>query len=210
MCRIVLGWVMLWGLLAYCAADAGEAVRTNHVAPERTKGWSWTPRKDAVQPDCGKRNPVFYEGEPVTFSLGPAAANYEVRDYWGERVDQGPAAQRITLKVQKPGWYKLYVYGKEATRQWRANRLLSVLGTGGQAASPSKPLLAPLTGERKCAIAAMRKTRVTPSPQRLSGPARSRFLQGHGRCGSRFTNRTFPRTPARFSGSRPAWAPRRI
>ena len=118
MCRIVLGWVMLWGLLAYCAADAGEAVRTNHVAPERTKGWSWTPRKDAVQPDCGRRNPVFYEGEPVAFSLGPAAAGYEVRDYWGERVDQGPAARRITLKVRKPGWYKLYVYGKEATRQW--------------------------------------------------------------------------------------------
>ncbi len=106
------------GPLAYCAADAGEAVRTNNVAPERTKGWSWTPRKDAVQPDCGRRNPVYYEGEPVAFSLGPAAANYEVRDYWGERVDQGPAAQRITLKVRKPGWYKPYVYGKEATRQW--------------------------------------------------------------------------------------------
>ena len=49
---------------------------------------------------------------------GPAAASYEVRDYWGELVDQGPAARAITLKVKQPGWYKLYVYGKEATKEW--------------------------------------------------------------------------------------------
>jgi hypothetical protein len=99
-------------------ANAGEPMRTNHPAPERTRGWSWTPRKDAVQPDCGKRNPVFYVGEPVVVTLGPSATSYEVRDYWGELVDQGTAAQRTTLKVPKPGWYKLYVYGKETAKQW--------------------------------------------------------------------------------------------
>jgi len=116
--RAILGGIILWNLVFFVAADAGEPIRTNHVAPERKHGWSWAPRKDAVQPDGGKRNPVFYVGEPVAFTLNAAAATYEVRDYWGELVDQGPAAQRITLKVSKPGWYKLYLYGKDATKEW--------------------------------------------------------------------------------------------
>ena len=68
-----------------------------------------TPPPDLVNPLSGHRSNVFYVGQPVVFQLGGAAQSYEVRDYWGERIDQGPAAERITLKVQKPGWYKLYV-----------------------------------------------------------------------------------------------------
>jgi hypothetical protein len=96
-----------------CGADPPK-----HVPPERKHGWSWTPRKDAVSPDCGRRNPLFYVGEPVVFTLGPSAASYEVRDYWGELVDHGPAGPSVTLKVKQPGWYKLYIYGKQATKEW--------------------------------------------------------------------------------------------
>ena len=96
LCRVTLRAIIFWSLVSIAAADAGEVIRTNHVAAERKKGWSWAPRKDAVQPDCGKRNPVFYVGEPVAFALGPSAASYEVRDYWGELVDQGPAAQHAS------------------------------------------------------------------------------------------------------------------
>ncbi len=115
-CRVGRGNAVEPGFLCRRRRGGGGSKQARRA--ERKHGWSWAPRKDAVQPDCGKRNPVFYVGEPVVFSLGPSAARYEVRDYWGELVDQGPAGERITLKVPKPGWYKLYVYGKEATKQW--------------------------------------------------------------------------------------------
>ncbi|HEV7401876.1 MAG TPA: hypothetical protein VGO11_03080 [Chthoniobacteraceae bacterium] len=74
---------------------------------------------DQVKVDCGKRNPLFYVGEPIAFQLtGPAnlkglpAERFEVRSYWGDVVDQGPAAASITLKSQPAGWYKLYLFAK--------------------------------------------------------------------------------------------------
>ncbi len=47
----------------------------------------------------------------------PASA--EVRDSWGGLADQGPAGESVTLKVKDPGWYKRYVYGKEARKEHR-------------------------------------------------------------------------------------------
>ena len=82
------------------------------------RGFQFEPRRDAVHLSCGRRNPLFYVGEPITFTLGPSAASYEVRDYRGELVDQGPAGQSITLNVKQPGWYKLYVYGKDSVPLW--------------------------------------------------------------------------------------------
>ena len=64
-----------------------------------------------IYPQSGKRNHLFYVGEPVTFTLGGAAVSYEVCDYWGNQIDTGPAAASVTMKVDQPGWYKLYVYG---------------------------------------------------------------------------------------------------
>ncbi|MCY3017894.1 MAG: NEW3 domain-containing protein [Planctomycetota bacterium] len=102
-------------LTALPAACGGEP---EHPAPARTKGWSWKTPPDMVKPDSGKRNHVFYAGEPVEFKLGKSATSYEVRDYTGELVDQGPAGESVTLKVKAPGWYKLYVYGKEVRKEW--------------------------------------------------------------------------------------------
>ena len=106
-------------ILAGAIGLAGEfdgLAQSKHIAPFPKRGWRWTERSDAVTPDCGKRNPLFYVGEPVTFTLGPSALTYEVRDYWGNMVDQGPAGNSITVNVKQPGWYKLYVYGKPADR----------------------------------------------------------------------------------------------
>ncbi len=54
---------------------------------------------------------MFYAGDPVKFQLpGKGLDRFEVRDYWGEIIDRGPADASITIKAAKPGWYKLYVY----------------------------------------------------------------------------------------------------
>jgi hypothetical protein len=77
-------------------------------------GWVGLFPKDLVKPDSGHRNHVFYVGEPITFKLeGTRLDRYEVRDYWGNLIDQGPAAETITPRASLPGWYKLYVYGKK-------------------------------------------------------------------------------------------------
>ena len=94
------------------------AKEPSHPAPARTHGWSWTPRSNSMNPESGRRDHVFYVGEPVVFQMGGSAVSYEVRDYWGHLIDQGPSADKTTINVKLPGWYKLYVYGKDATREW--------------------------------------------------------------------------------------------
>lgn len=91
---------------------------SNRPEPQRTKGWTHKRPQTHIRPDSGKRNPVFYVGEQVTFKLGEAAAEYEIRDYLGRLVDGAPAGEQITPKVTEPGWYKLYVYGKETTEEF--------------------------------------------------------------------------------------------
>ncbi len=63
--------------------------------------------------DSGRRNPIFYVGEPITFMVGGRgpATSYLVRDYYGKVVDQGRCGARLAIKALAPGWYKLYVYG---------------------------------------------------------------------------------------------------
>ncbi len=89
-----------------------------HPAPKRMHGWSWKLPPNLVRPDSGLRNNIFYLGQKVNFKLGLAAKTYEVRDYFGELVDHGPAGANITVKVAQPGWYKLYIFGSKATQQW--------------------------------------------------------------------------------------------
>lgn len=86
--------------------------------PARTKGWTKSRPKGLIALDSGKRNPVFYVGEPVVFTLGGPAATYEVRDYHGQLIDSGTAGGRITIKATDPGWYKLYVFGNETTEEF--------------------------------------------------------------------------------------------
>jgi len=77
-------------------------------------GWIGYFPKNLVKPDSGRRNHVFYVGEPVRFKLeGKRLDRFEVRDYWGSLIDQGPAEESVQIKAVLPGWYKLYVYGKQ-------------------------------------------------------------------------------------------------
>jgi hypothetical protein len=80
----------------------------------QAQGWVWDQKFPAnlVTLNSGKRNNVFYAGQPVTFTLtGKSAVLYEVRDYWGNLVDQGMATTTIAPQVTQPGWYKLYLHG---------------------------------------------------------------------------------------------------
>jgi hypothetical protein len=87
--------------------------------PAQAKSWLFELPPDVVKIDSGRRSHVFYVGQPVTFRLeGAAAARYEVRDYYGRLVDQGPAGPSLSLKAKPPGWYKLYLSRKEARAPW--------------------------------------------------------------------------------------------
>jgi hypothetical protein len=93
---------------------ANFTMTTRAADPKPPKGgWLNDMPPDRVQIDSGKRNPLFYVGEPIQFTLkGPPAERFEVRDYWGQVVDKGPADAVLHIKDQPPGWYKLYVFGK--------------------------------------------------------------------------------------------------
>ena len=82
-------------------------------------GWQWQPPQVLVTPYATPRDNVFYVGQPVVFYLqGNAATAYEVRDYYGSIVDQGPTTSPMTLHVSAPGWYKLYLLGSTSQPQW--------------------------------------------------------------------------------------------
>lgn len=106
------------------AAPAAEIQpdRPDAIEKPKKRGFQWTPNSLQVVLRSGKRNHVFYVGEAVTFELGSVADRYEVRNYYGDVVGQGPVvrsagarpndAPQITCHVAQPGWYKLYLYGK--------------------------------------------------------------------------------------------------
>lgn len=85
-------------------------------------GWSFPLPPNLVTPDSGRRNGIFYVGEPIKFTLkGDAATRFEVRDYWGTVVDKGAAKSPVSLKAEPPGWYKLYLYGAPGPEPWGAS-----------------------------------------------------------------------------------------
>ncbi|MCE9603723.1 MAG: hypothetical protein K8U03_02345 [Planctomycetia bacterium] len=103
------------------AATEVQPDRPDTIVKPKKRGFQWVANPQEVLPRSGKRNHIFYVGEPVTFELGPAADRFEIRNYQGDVVDQGsvkPAGRgadsKITSKVALAGWYKLYVYGKPA------------------------------------------------------------------------------------------------
>src|SRR5947209_8238984 len=85
------------------------------AAPNPPKGgWVNEQPADRVQLECGRRNPIFYVGQEIAFTVkGPSADRFEVRNYWGDVVAKGPVkSAAVGVEKQPPGWYKLYVYGK--------------------------------------------------------------------------------------------------
>ena len=80
----------------------------------------WTSQRPPVLASLSSpnRNNVFYVGEQPTFTVTPEAVRYEVRDYYGNMVDQaaisGPGSTiTFTVNATAPGWYKLYLYGNQ-------------------------------------------------------------------------------------------------
>ncbi len=92
------------------------------LAPSAVHAGGWTTKgPHPVGINSGKRNNVFYVGEPIVFLLPgrEVVTRYEVRDYWGERVDGGEVSgSDLAVKVTRPGWYKLYLYGPPTADPW--------------------------------------------------------------------------------------------
>ncbi len=89
------------------------------LAPPSRGDWLWDMPPNTVWLDSGKRNNVFYVGDTVSFTPSAAgAATYDVRDYWGNVVDQGTVGATITPKVTQPGWYKLHLHGSAVQAPW--------------------------------------------------------------------------------------------
>ena len=89
-------------------------------------GWVNKSPTNLIKIDSGRRNNVFYVGDPVIFTLGGVkpGGRFEVRDYWGNLLDKGEATEKITIKATLPGWYKLYVWGKHPEPKDPVNALL--------------------------------------------------------------------------------------
>ncbi len=89
--------------------------------------WQWASPPDFITLGSANRCNVFYVGDPITFSIRDErwtgttdASRYEVRDYYGTVVDQGPVAPgwSLTVNVARPGWYKLYLHGASSQAPW--------------------------------------------------------------------------------------------
>lgn len=94
------------------AALAISAVCCPLSQPSAGQGWVKTLPPGMVALDPGRRNPIFYVGEPIQFRVGgTGASSYKVRNYWGRLVDEGSVGATLAVKPEPPGWYKLYVYG---------------------------------------------------------------------------------------------------
>jgi hypothetical protein len=76
------------------------------VQPASAK-WLTEPEGDFPRISCAKRNPIFYEGEPIQFASSKHFKSYEVLDYYGEVVDGGKSLE--SMAALPPGWYKLYL-----------------------------------------------------------------------------------------------------
>lgn len=107
------------------------AFALSSLCPQIGKSWSSTPPPIVATLSCPKRNNVFYLGEQPKFNVTPEAVRYEVRDYYGNLVDQGNIAASTSsvsfgVNVAQAGWYKLYLYGsKDQGKPWGT----SVAGT---------------------------------------------------------------------------------
>jgi fibronectin type 3 domain-containing protein len=113
---------------------------TNEPAPEPSDGWTTSDPSNLITPTTTQPNNIFYVGMPVTFQLGNTAVSYQVRDYYGNLVDQGTAQSSTTVNVSKAGWYKLYVYGADTSAQFG-----NIIGTTTFVIFPNNPNSTPLT-----------------------------------------------------------------
>ena len=75
--------------------------------------WQWTQPPILVHVQSTRRGHVFYKGEAVVLKLsGPGASRYNIRDYYGNTVEQGGlSSTSLAPAVREPGWYKVNLHG---------------------------------------------------------------------------------------------------
>jgi sugar lactone lactonase YvrE len=105
------------------AANSAGSVSTTliiTVAPATT--WGFLPQgpPNEVTITSQNRDNVFYVGNQIILQVSnpSAAVSYEIRDYWGNLIEQGPASQFIYPQVTDPGWYKIYLRGAQNQPPW--------------------------------------------------------------------------------------------
>jgi hypothetical protein len=93
------------------APASASGLANKHPEPKRIGGYSWHPPSDTVRPTSGKRGNIFFVGEPITFkfptidvfAVRSTVVSYEVRDYWGNLVDQGPGCGLAAPSANRGG-----------------------------------------------------------------------------------------------------------
>ncbi len=116
----------VFGMLHPCLMLLAVLISLGGNAPARAD-WQWASPPNFITLGTSNRCNVFAVGDPITFSirderwLGKTdATHYEVRDYFGTLVDQGPITPgwSLTVHVSQPGWYKLYIHGAVQQAPW--------------------------------------------------------------------------------------------
>ncbi len=128
-----------WGSPQYFVRAVDAAGNRSDPTETRTvsiSSWLWARPPNWTYAYSGKRHHIFYVGETVRFELETApgacfpfkpnqSVRYEVRDYWGNLIDEGPIVPSgpglpdvITPNVTRPGWYRLYLYGSQEQWPW--------------------------------------------------------------------------------------------
>jgi len=102
------------------AGGTANATLVLTVGPPITWGLLGQLPPNVVTVSSTTRNNVYYVGQPIVLRLSnpSAAVTYEIRDYWGNMVEQGPAAEFIYPQVTDPGWYKVYIKGAQNQAPW--------------------------------------------------------------------------------------------
>lgn len=101
------------------AAACGLLLSVPLSSAKAAGGWQFQTPPVVVTATTTHRSNIFYIGQPISFSLqGSGATTYQVRDYWGNIVDQGSVDTNIAVNVSAPGWYKLYLYGTTAVASY--------------------------------------------------------------------------------------------
>ena len=98
--------------LAWARAFAVAVLLQVFTASVFGSGFSYTPPPNSITIKSAKRSHIFFVGEVVQFQISAPANRYEVRDYYGNLVDQNTiSGTSFPVKVTDPGWYKLDIFG---------------------------------------------------------------------------------------------------
>ena len=78
--------------------------------------WSTQPPPNYAAATTANRSNIFFVGDQVQYTVGAGVTSYEVRDYYGNMVENGPhdpGSTSLNLSTSALGWYKLYLYGSQ-------------------------------------------------------------------------------------------------